>query len=199
MKMKKLATLAALLAMVIIVLPGVSVQAGEPEMMTPEQKAWMEYMTPGWAHEMMAKSVGKWETVTKFWHVPGMKPEVSNGKTESKMILGGRYVQSRYNGTSMGQPYEGMSLEAYDNVKKEFISIWIDNMGTGVAMAAGKISKDKKMIEYAGTMTDPMKNGESKYKSIVKFVNDDKSIFEMYRKMEGKEFKIMEMVSTRVK
>ena len=36
----------------------------------------------------------------------------------------------------MGMPFNGLSLEGYDNAKKEFTSIWIDNMGTGTSISA---------------------------------------------------------------
>ncbi len=36
------------------------------QMMDESQKAWMEYMTPGWAHEQLAKSTGQWKTTSKF-------------------------------------------------------------------------------------------------------------------------------------
>ena len=35
--------------------------------MSADQKAWMEYMTPGPMHEMMAKSVGEWKTKNTYW------------------------------------------------------------------------------------------------------------------------------------
>ncbi len=32
-----------------------------------------------------------------------------------------------------------MMLEAYDNATKEFIAIWIDNLGTGMSVSKGPI------------------------------------------------------------
>ena len=45
----------------------------------------------------------------------------------------------------MGMPMEGWSIEGYDNGKKEFVNIWIDNMGSGMASSSGKydeVTKD---------------------------------------------------------
>ena len=36
--------------------------AQEEQKMTPEQEAWIKYMTPGEMHKMMAKGVGEWKT-----------------------------------------------------------------------------------------------------------------------------------------
>ena len=176
-----------------------TVFAQEKREMSPEEKAWVEFMTPGWAHEMLAKQAGKWKTETKFWHAPGMPPEVTPGELESEMILGGRYLKSKFTGLAMGQPFEGMSIEGYDNTKKEFTSIWIDSMGTGFSIGHGKISEDKKTITYSGTMPDPLNKVEAEYKSVVTFESDDKHMFEMFGIQDGKEIKMMEMVNTRVK
>lgn len=190
---------ALLITLIVIWVIPVSAQEQGKQEMTPEQKAWMEFMTPGWPHEKLAKSAGKWNTSTKFWHAPGTEPEISTGSFEAEMILGGRYLATKFNGTSMGHPMEGFSLEAYDNAKKEFVSVWIDNMGTGIAVSYGKITDDKKKIEYTGTMTDPMTKADSTFRSVMTFVNDDKTVFEIFGNVKGKEIKMMEMVSTRAK
>jgi len=44
----------------------------------------------------------------------------------------------------MGMPFEGMGLDGYDNASKEYISIWIDNMGTGIMYMKGKWMKIQK-------------------------------------------------------
>jgi hypothetical protein len=63
-------------------------------------KAWMEYMTPGKVHENLAKGVGEWKSIIKFWMAPGTEPQISEGSAVSEMILGGRYLQSKHSGTS---------------------------------------------------------------------------------------------------
>ena len=105
----------AMVAMALFIAFSVSftVFAGDKKEMSPEEKAWVEFMTPGWAHELLAKQTGKWKTETKFWHAPGTPPEVSPGELESKMVLGGRYLESKFTGLAMGQPFEGMSIEGY--------------------------------------------------------------------------------------
>lgn len=193
--MKK-SLVACVLFAVAIASPGF---CGDTKEMSPEQTAWMEYMTPGWAHELLAKSAGKWKTESKFWLSPEMPPEVNKGTAEAEMILGGRYLKTTYTSKSSGQPYSGMGLEGYDNARKEFVSTWIDNMGTGIATGIGKISEDKKSIEYKGKMTDPLTKNEIETRSVVKFINDDKTVFEMFVTQEGREYKTMEIVYTRAK
>jgi hypothetical protein len=169
----------------------------EGQEMSPEMQAWMEYMTPGWAHDKMAKSVGEWKTESTFWQYPGAEPEKSEGIAKNEMTLGGRYLTSHHTGTAMGMPFEGMSIMGYDNAIKKFKNVWIDNMGTGISTSIGTYDKENNSITFMGTMVDPVTNSEMTYRAVDKIINDNKYVFEMYMEHEGKEFKSMEIISTR--
>ncbi|MGE5804859.1 MAG: DUF1579 domain-containing protein [Ignavibacteria bacterium] len=165
--------------------------------MDAQQKAWMEYMTPGKYHEMMAKSVGEWKTVTKWWMDPSAEPMVSEGTAVNEMIMGGRYLKSTHSGIMMGQPFEGIMIEGYDNTKKEFVSTWIDNMGTGIMFSAGKYDEPSQSITFEGSMVDPMTGSDVKYKQTVKIIDQNKHMMEMYDVSKGTEIKMMEIEFTR--
>lgn len=158
---------------------------------------WMDYMTPGSMHEMMAKSVGEWNYVSKWWNDPSSEPMVSEGRAVYEMILGGRYLKSINYSDVMGMPMEGWNLLAYDKVVNEFFSFWIDNLGTGMTMARGKYDEKTRICDMKGTMVDPMSGKEIKYRQTMKFIDDNNQLFEMYMPYEGKEFKTMEIMSTR--
>lgn len=162
-----------------------------------QMKIWMDYMTPGPMHEMMAKHSGSWKMVSKMWMDPNSEPIISEGAVDAEMILGGRYLKMVAKFPMMGMQTEGWSLEAYDNGKKEFINIWIDNMGTGVAISTGKFDEATKSIIYNGKMYDPLSQRDTEFKSISKMINDNEMTFEMYGKFDGKEVKMMEIVYTR--
>jgi len=46
---------------------------------SPEMKAFMEYMTPGEMHKLLAKFDGDWDTKTRFWMTPESPAEISTG------------------------------------------------------------------------------------------------------------------------
>ena len=52
--------------------------------------------------------------------------------------MGGRYQEGTYSGDMFGMPFEGRGMVAYDNATEEFVSTWIDNMGTGMMVTKGK-------------------------------------------------------------
>ena len=160
-------------------------------------KKWMDYMTPGDMHEMMAKSAGEWTYVSKWWMDPSAPPTVSKGHEVNEMILGGRYLKSMNYGEVMGMPFEGMNLLAYDKATNEFFSFWIDNIGTGMTMARGKYDEKTKECSMKGTMVDPISGSEVEYRQTMKFIDDDHQLFEMYMISGGKEVKNMELAFTR--
>ncbi len=165
--------------------------------MTPEMKAWMDYMTPGEMHKILAKSVGEWKGKITMWMAPNTDPITSEGTAVYEMILGGRYLQSKHSGTFNGMPMDGLGLDAYDNAKKTFYSIWIDNFGTGVMQMSGKYDAATKTITYRGTSVDPMTGQDVKVRETIKFIDDNHSEMDMYTIDGDKEFKSMHIDLTR--
>lgn len=198
MKINKIISVFAFF-LILAVSSNMLAQEGQQKKMSPEQKAWMEYMMPGPMQKMLEKHVGKWKTVNKYWQYPGAEPMVSEGTAEYTMILGGRYLKGTFSGIMMNQPFKGMSLDAYDNAMGKFKSIWIDNMGTGIASSEGTYDKTNNEINFMGSMVDPVQKKEMPFRSKVKFVDSNTEVFNMYMMHKGKEFKGMEITYTRVK
>jgi hypothetical protein len=161
-----------------------------------ETQAWMNYMTPGSIHQMMAKSAGSWAGKATFW-MPGAPATKADVETKQEMILGGRYLKSFNTGNMMGMPFEGIGLIAYDNAKKVFINSWIDNMGTGVMTLEGTWDDKSKSITFTGKMVDPMTGKDTPVKEVVKFIDDNNQVLEMYQQAKGKEYKSMEIIYSR--
>jgi hypothetical protein len=166
-------------------------------------KNWMDYMTPGKEHKMMASWDGIWTGEVSLWTAPGQPPVQSTTTTTNKMVLGGRYQQASFSGDMMGMPFEGMSTLAFDNGKKQFVSTWIDNMGTGMMVSSGKWDDASKSVTFKGKMVDATAgNGkEVEFREVFKVTDNDHQSMEMYAvdPASGKEFKTMEIKFTRKK
>jgi hypothetical protein len=155
-----------------------------------QMKVWQEYMTPSQTHEMLAKSNGTWKAKMTMWMMPDSEPMENEGMMTNEMILGGRYQKSTFKGDMMGMPMEGMSLLAYDNASKEYTSIWIDNMGTGMMVVKGKYDEDTKMVDLKGTYVDPMTGKDEPVRETFQVIDDNHHVMEMFMYMDGKEYKI---------
>ncbi|RZJ71341.1 MAG: DUF1579 domain-containing protein, partial [Flavobacterium sp.] len=157
-----------------------------------EMKAWEAYATPGEMHKMMADEVGTWDCVMTFWSPDGKKQK-GYTTAEIKMILGGRYQESIYKGTMMGQPFEGKATLAYNKASKEFTTTFIDNMGTGMMTATGKYEDASKSVTYRGTTTDPMDGTKIQYREVYTIIDGNTRRMEMFDAKEGKEYKTMQI------
>lgn len=167
--------------------------AQDAEDQAAQMQIWTEYMTPGHMHEMLAKSVGDWKTISRFWMDPAGEPMETEGTGKTEMILGGRYQKSTHNSSMMGMKTEGIFIMGYDNATQEFTATWIDNIGTGTAVAKGRYDESTNSITLNGTMVDPMSKQEMNFREVLKFLDNDHQLLEMYVVYNSQEFKSMEI------
>ena len=153
--------------------------------------------TPGEPHKLFASLVGSWKTHTKEWMDPSQPPMESDGTVEIKMLLDGRYLQQEFQGTMMGQPFTGISTNAYDNLTQQYVTTWISTTGTGIFMMEGTASADGKTITFSGKHPEPG-GGFMTHRAVWKIIDSNHQTFEMYgAHHSGKEMKMMEIVYTR--
>ena len=162
-------------------------------------KAWQDFMTPGEVHRMMAGWDGEWTTTNKMWMEPGAPPQTTTGTCVNKMLLGGRYQESRFSTTAMNMPFEGIGTTAYDNAKKQFVTTWVDNMGTGIMMLRGSWNAASKSMTLSGTCTDPSSGKDMKVREVYTIQDDNNQLMEMWMTdpKTKKEFKSMEVAFRR--
>ena len=197
------ACLAALLTAAVAATLAAGVLPAQEQPAAPEfdPAAWQEYLAsiePGPRHQHLLDMVGRWSTVQKMWMGPG-EPETTEGACEYVAILGGRYIQGRYTSTFMGQPFEGFSIDGYDNHQGRYFSLWLDSMGTGYFLAHGQGSEDGKRMEHAGAMYDPMQGKEIRSRSLTEVLDRDTVRFTMWHQADGdgQEIKAMEIIYRR--
>ncbi|QYJ68103.1 DUF1579 domain-containing protein [Flavobacterium litorale] len=161
------------------------------------QEAWGKYMTPSDTHKMLAEEVGTWNNEMKFWMGPGAPAQEVSSTCEIKMILGGRYQEAKYSGEMWGEPFNGKSTLAYDNAAEEFISTWIDNMGTGMLVLKGKHDEGTNTTKMTGEMVDPMTGKMMPVREVYTIVDENTRKMEMFYGSGDNEYKSMEIIMTR--
>lgn len=159
-----------------------------------------EYTTlaaPNEHHAHLKNLVGSWKAETKFWAQPGAQPEVSTGKAQFEMVLGGRFLKTSYTGEFMGNSFEGIGYSGFDRLQGKHIDFWMDTMGTSVMKSEGHCEEDGKIVKLAGQIQDPTGKTMT-MKTVSRVVSDNTIVFEMYGPdTTGKEFKTMEITYTR--
>ena len=152
--------------------------------------------TPGEPHKRLASLEGTWNTKTKSWMEPNKPPMESTGTCEKTMLLDGRFLKQKCTGQMMGKTFNGIGITGYDNETKRYTSTWMDSMSTTLHVMEGS-SADGTTITQEGEYTCPIR-GEMKLRSVMKMVDRNTNLFEMYgTDKSGQEMKMMEIVYTR--
>lgn len=165
-----------------------------------EMQKWTAYATPSEGHKFLEQFVGHWTAELTMWPAAGAPAVKSNGESEGRMILGGRYLEQRYKGEYMGMPFEGRNLMAFDNHHKRIESIWLDSMGTGFLHGIGTLDPSMKVSTEHAETVDIISGQAIKSRTVTTVASPDKIVMDMYWQKEGEaEFKTMEIVYSRKK
>ncbi len=160
----------------------------------PAMKKWVEYSTPGEPQKRMEALVGQWDGEVTMWMAPGAPEQTSTTKATIKMELGGRYLRATHEGVFMGLPFNGTSVWGYNNLRKEYESTWIDNMGTGIMYSTGQCDSTGKVFTFTGEADDFDTGKKVKERSVTTVAGADSWKMEMFRPgPDGKEYKTMEI------
>ncbi|MET0548440.1 MAG: DUF1579 domain-containing protein [Xanthomonas sp.] len=179
-------------------------QKTKPSQLSPEQQAmmqaWEKAAQPGEQHKQLAAMVGKWTTKQTMWMDPNAPPMTETGSATNTLVLGGRHIRQDFRGKWMGQPFEGVGYIGYDNVIGKYYSTWMDSGSTGIFVSHGDYDPATKTYTYLGEMADPASNGAKiPVRQVVRVVDNDHEVFEMYETRDGKEAKTMQIDYTRQK
>ena len=176
--------------------PAASAPAADPanDAMMAEM---MKSAQPGPEHKMLESMVGTWKATISMWSGPG-DPQKSEGSMVNTMQLGGRALEARFKGSFMGMPMEGVGFTGFDNMKKEWWSIWMDVMSTGAMFQTGAPSADGKSNVVRG-MSVGMDGKPAEFVSTTKLVDADSHVYTMATKMGDQVVPMMEITYTRAK
>lgn len=188
------------LFMMITTVPGLA--GDKNSAMQTDMQAMMEMYqkmaTPGEPHRLFATLAGSWTTHIKEWMEPGKPPMESTGTAELKMLLNGRFLYQEVTGQMMGQPFSGIGIDGYDNIRKKYITAWMDSMATGIFIMEGTASSDGKTITLTGQHEAPG-GGHMSHRAVWTLVDTNTQTYVMYGAHPGdkKEMKIMDITYKR--
>jgi len=171
----------------------------KPDPQTEEMMKKMEAAgTPGTAHKALEPLVGAWNAEVKMWMAPDAPPTITKATAQSTWAMNGRFVQQEFNGEFLGKPFRGLSFTGYDNTKKQYNSVWIDDMNTAMHTFEGKADDGGKVVTLEGKYDCPLTGEKDKVsKEVYRIISRDKHIFEMHDPSKGPNSKTMEITYTR--
>jgi len=167
-----------------------------------DMEACSKAAAPGKMHEHLARDAGVWEGKNTMWMGAGAEPTTTECKSTLTAILDGRFVRCEMAGEMPGMgPYHGLSINGYDNVSQEFVSTWIDNCGTGMALGKGQLSPDGKTLTWKYTYNCPVQKKPTVMRSVETATSPTAKVIEMFAPdvKTGKEYKMMRLELAKVK
>ena len=187
---------------------GATAPTGQPNA-ADMMKQMMELSKIGENHKLLSSLDGHWDFTVKMWmdgNTSG-KPQESKGTAVRTSIMGGRYVTMDVNG-KMQMPgedgkmkdvmFKGMAMEGYDNVKKKFVSSWVDNMGTGIEFSEGTYDPATKTFTYTSEV-EAIPGVKTPIREVVKVPDNNHMMLEWYENQGGQEKNTMEINYTKKK
>lgn len=174
---------------------GASAEAGQAAAMA----AMAKLAGPSEKHKVLAQLVGSWDAHSKAFMRPGQPPLESHGTAETRLILGGRFLQEDYSNTFANTPFQGHGLTGYDLLKQKYVNVWVDNLGSWLTLSEGSLDPSGKVLTLTGEMPDPQTGKGRPTKTVTRIESADRHVFEIYDHVDGKDVKIMEVTYTRRK
>ncbi len=191
--------LALMLALVIA-----QTQAGEKKLPPSPQdllKALAEAGKPGPEHKKLQPFVGNWTFTMKVWTDPSQTPAELKGTIERKWIMDGRFVQESVRGecAKTGKTFEGMGLVGYDGAQKKFTCV--KACGLCGTISSGLVSCDSTGSRFECVKEEccPLTGQKVKGRDEVLIESNDRIVINLYKTINDREVKVIEIVSLRQK
>jgi hypothetical protein len=180
---------------VVLALSGVLASAQEKPQDMEKQKAMAAYMAASAVnenHEFLKKFVGDWDVQMTFWTAPGKPPVTSKAASKADVRFGGRFLFISFMGEMMGKPFAGQQIVGYDNMKKTYVTLWMDNTSTHIFRTTGM--REGNVITETGKWPDPVTGKESGVKARTTLLHGNEYLYEQFMVQDdGKEFKSLEL------
>jgi len=165
-----------------------------PPEMQKEMEAWMKAGQINEHHEWLARAEGAWKGKSWFQWDPNMPKMHAAVESEVESILGGRYTVMHYESEFMGQPYKGVGIVGYDNIKQKYVSIWLESMGTSPMVSYGTRTGDT--ITFKSEFENPMGEMETMYIESTSH-GENRMVDKFYEHRDGKKVQTGQIVYER--
>jgi hypothetical protein len=202
-KFLKTATVATVLALMLTLVVGLTQASDKKAPPSPQEllKALAEAGKPGPEHKKLQPFVGNWTFTMKVWTDPSQAPAELKGSIERKWIMDGRFVCESVRGecAKTGKSFEGMGLLGYDAAQKKFTCV--KACGLCGTISSGLISCDSSGYRFECVKEEccPLTGQKVKGRDEVLIENNDRIVVNIYKTINDREMKVIEIVSIRKK
>ena len=183
------------------VLPGPTraKDAKVPESPAALLKALAEAGKPGPEHKKLEPFVGSWSLTVKLWTDPNQPPAEAKGTVERKWILGGRFVQESAKVQCHGKSFEGLGLLGYDRAQKKFTAVWACGLCGTMSHGLATCNDSGTRFECTKEECCPLSGQKIKGRDEILVESKDRIVVNVFKTLNGKEAKVMQIITVRNK
>ncbi len=155
-------------------------------------------MQPGPHHRHLDAFVGTWRATVSVWQSPGADPLVSEGTMVNAWVLGGRFLEQRYQGEAFGGAFQGHGYWGFNNGARQYEGFWIDTASTVMQKEAGSYDPTTKTFTMEGSFPNPTTGAPMTRRTVISVVSEDEHRMEVaFPGPDDTLYKTMEVVYRR--
>jgi hypothetical protein len=162
-------------------------------------KALEEAGKPGPEHKKLQPLVGDWDLTVKLWVDPSQPPAEAKGTVTRKWILGGRFVQESVHVECGGKSFEGLGLVGYDSAQKKFTVVKACGLCGTVSHGLATCSAAGDRFECVKEECCPVTGQKVKGRDEVLIEGPDRIVVNVFKTINDREVRVMQIVTTRKK
>ena len=184
-----------------LAVPAFAQEGAPPRDAEAEAEALAAYLVaanPAEEHERLASLEGEWTVSGKFWSEPDGEAITATHASKMRMALGKRYLIEDLVGDLWGEEFRGIGITAFDNVEEQYITVWMDNLSTGILVLRGQYDLGEDAVIMTGEYTDPVTREKKSLRSVERVTAEGTRVYEHWEVQgDGTELKVMELTYRR--
>jgi hypothetical protein len=141
-------------------------------------------------HLFLAKLAGSWKLNVAVYK-KGSEPTFYIGKSDNKLILDDHFIKIDRDITSDEALFSSMQVIGYNDIKKKFVMLSMDDTSNQFKYFEGVQSADKKQLIFNNV--NVFSTDKNQMKIVFTFDRDNKYLYEVFNIETNKEIKTMEI------
>jgi len=186
----------------VAVLPGLGRADDAKAIPSPQElmKALAEAGKPGPEHQKLQPFVGDWNMTIRMWTDPSQPPAEAKGTVERKWIMDGRFVQESIKGECPeGKSFEAIGFLGYDAAQKKFTTVRVCGFCGKTMYSLATPDASGRKFTCATEECCPLSGEKVSGRDEIVIESNDRIVINIYKTLNGKELKAMEIVNVRKK
>ena len=157
------------------------------------------FSLPGPHHERLGSLIGSWDLRGRWRATPDGEWVEFEAVAEREWLYDGRYVRETVVSDWGGEAFEATAFLGYDNVREEYVQVWLENASTGVQVSTGKADPAGSTITLEGVNSNAMTGEKDVWqRSVMTFAEPDRTVYAGFaRDAGGAQFQSLSMVADR--